>query len=487
MSKGTLLRVTTFFIISAVYLLIFSSAFSPLYDDPGMDSLQFLLMASAWLHGHIPYLELFDHKGPVLYMIYMAGLAINRSFGILIIQTIMLTFDLELLWRIGRMIVPGKKGYICVGIATVLLVFTQFICEGMMTEEISLPFILLPTLLYVRDVVMRRNHPLGYAFVYGLCFGILTFIRLNNALINAGLIIGLSFLMIRAREYRLLALNGVAFILGFLVTVTPILLYFAWHGALEEMIYAVFQFNIAYAAKWTSLLNLSLLFISLNAIRLLPALLLIPVGYIFWRRNKYLALWPGLATASILFFLANLKTAGYGHYFTIEIPLIFIVTIMTLAYFKTVMAVLIIVTCFILPSVRLYTVNQIFHHDNSGVMKAVQTGYDTMNMFEKYIPESERNDIYTYDLYYENRAFLLLDITPASKHPFMGSAHSQVDHRVAKEISEEMDSTNIGWILINKDSDTPDIRHLLSRYESVDSVGRGVLYRLKSKKTEVRR
>ena len=66
--------VILFCILSAtLFLLFFSQTLSPLYTIEACDSSVFKLMGQAMLHGKVPYTDLFDHKGPVLYAIEAFG------------------------------------------------------------------------------------------------------------------------------------------------------------------------------------------------------------------------------------------------------------------------------------------------------------------------------------------------------------------------------------------------------------------------------
>lgn len=58
---------TIFCIISACAYLFFSPTLSPLYTIEACDSSVFKLMGRVIIHGKLPYVDIFDHKGPMLY------------------------------------------------------------------------------------------------------------------------------------------------------------------------------------------------------------------------------------------------------------------------------------------------------------------------------------------------------------------------------------------------------------------------------------
>ena len=71
------------------FVLCFSYSTSPVYFHDGYDSAVFQTMGLALLHGKLPYVDLFDHKGPVLYFINAFGLWLgNGKLGIFVMQII---------------------------------------------------------------------------------------------------------------------------------------------------------------------------------------------------------------------------------------------------------------------------------------------------------------------------------------------------------------------------------------------------------------
>ena len=85
---------------STVFILLFSYSTSPLYPYYyGTDSAQFLTIGKAWALGKIPYIDVFDHKGPLIFFIDMLGFLISwggvkQTIGIMIIQIVFMSFTL---------------------------------------------------------------------------------------------------------------------------------------------------------------------------------------------------------------------------------------------------------------------------------------------------------------------------------------------------------------------------------------------------------
>ena len=136
------------FLLSLVFVLLFSRTTSPLYAYIGCDAAIFKQMGMAILKGKTIYLDYFDNKGCLLYFIHALCLWLGGDFVILIIQAISLTFTLMLLDKIIALYKEGESRLYILLIALVLLLcFSE---GGDLSEEWSLPFICYPLYKFLR-------------------------------------------------------------------------------------------------------------------------------------------------------------------------------------------------------------------------------------------------------------------------------------------------------------------------------------------------
>lgn len=64
-------------------MLVFSGFTSPLYPHYiGLDTAVFFTIAKGFANGKIPYAGLFDHKGPVFYLMYIIGYMTAGRMGV---------------------------------------------------------------------------------------------------------------------------------------------------------------------------------------------------------------------------------------------------------------------------------------------------------------------------------------------------------------------------------------------------------------------
>lgn len=78
--------------ISFCFLLLFSYSTSPVYSISwGHDSAVFQIIGKGWLDGYIPYRDLFDHKGPLLFLINAVGYMVGGKNGLFVLQCCFMT------------------------------------------------------------------------------------------------------------------------------------------------------------------------------------------------------------------------------------------------------------------------------------------------------------------------------------------------------------------------------------------------------------
>lgn len=240
------------FLLSALMgVALFTESTSPLFSGWGYDSAMFQTIGKYWVEGYLPYVDLYDHKGPMIFFINALGYGLGGRIGVYIIQSLCIAASEALAYgmlknRLGR----GKALALALLLPFVLAANWQ---EGNTTEEYILPLLFGSYFLMARwcsDLEEGRfTHRAGAAFVYGLCFGFALMTRVTNAL---GVCLGVAFitaLLAVKGEWKNLLANAGAFLLGAAVPVLPFCVYFAAHGALYEMWYGTLLYNLDYLSS----------------------------------------------------------------------------------------------------------------------------------------------------------------------------------------------------------------------------------------------
>ena len=132
-----------------VIALLLVLAIDSFIAKPGGDSLIFMYVAQGILEGEVPYLDRWDHKGPLLYLINAVGLLIDEVWGIWIVQA------LFLLGTIYFALILLRKAFgttpALFALALFLILFSRFNPPGNYTEQYALLFQFLALYLLFRS------------------------------------------------------------------------------------------------------------------------------------------------------------------------------------------------------------------------------------------------------------------------------------------------------------------------------------------------
>lgn len=207
------------FVVSFVFVTLFSRSTSFLYAFEGADPSIFKQMGRAILKGKIMYIDYFDNKGCLLYFIHAFGLWLGGDFAILLMQTVSLAVTLIIWDKMLALFRSEKERAVCLTIALVLLLC--FYGAGDQTQEWCLPYISYPLLIYFRAYKSKTEIQPLQLFVIGICFGIITFIQINNACAFLGFIAWLWIQYLINKDFKKLLQSIGSFIAGWLIIAVP--------------------------------------------------------------------------------------------------------------------------------------------------------------------------------------------------------------------------------------------------------------------------
>lgn len=386
------------FFISFVFVVLFSRSTSFLYVFEGADPSIFKQMGRAILQGKILYIDYFDNKGCLLYFIHALGLWLGGDFALMMMQAVSLTVTLFIWDKMLALYRTAKQRVICLCVALLLLLC--FYGAGDQTQEWCLPFISYPLLVFFRAYKSKtRIRPLQM-FLIGLCFGIITFIQINNACAFLGFIAWLWLEYLLKKEYKKLFFSLLYFGVGWLVVAIPCVLYFyivaGIHG-IHEMVYAMLLSNFEYMGnqwkpKWTLVLPYMLFLAALLAIQIM----------VFHKKKDLLI--PILL--SLLLFVGTFGKQCNSFYLMAVIPLV--VTSMTSIELAAKRKAIYWPVGMLALCLAFYVSSPILHIANDLILQKEKERdiYGNFHHCIQGIPETDRDSIYNYNLYWHGTSMM---------------------------------------------------------------------------------
>ena len=381
-------------------LLLMSTSTSPLYYHGGYDSAIFQEIGLGILHGRMPYRDLFDNKGPLLYLINALGMLIGGRTGIFLLQWLFNSLTLWLLYKIARLFASGLRSMVAVLVA--LLPYSMFLCEGNMCEEWMLPFLTLAIFLTVRGVL---HHALKessrvpiFPFILGMLFAAVALIRLNDAVaIVGGLMAGYCIWLISKRDLTQM-FTAVWMFLSATVVAVPVLFWLANNHILADFWHAYFQVNAEYTGSVMSLVTS--VFTEIPRATLL--VLAIALAITLWRTKQRVAMWvvlPAILLETILF-----GPNYFEHYYIVLMP--FLVLLLAVGTKRTfVVGFVLVMLMPVGKGMHLEApraVSRIYMRCKDATMPSRQEAdrqrlEQTAELFT-HVPEAERDSIWNYNL-----------------------------------------------------------------------------------------
>lgn len=383
------------FVVSFVFVTLFSRSTSFLYTYEGFDAAIFKQMGLALLRGKTLYVDYFDNKGCILYFIQALGLYLGGNTFILLMQALSLTVTLTIWDRIIAFYHEGRSRLICL-VAALFLLFC-FYDGGDLSEEWCLSFASYPIFLYFKSLKSKEELQKIEMFSIGICFGIIAFIRINNASPFLGFIAFLFISYARKKEFKKLFYDLFLFILGTLLISGICFLYFYLKAGVEgtiEMFYGTFlsYFNYFNTNYFNANVKQKVFY---TIIYILVLIICITLQIINTPKQKEILI-PTLI--SYAFFICSSGTRCYTHYLIALLPLIVvgIITIELDKYYK-IYRILAFLTflpllCYIIKPIGIFVNDIILNKEKA------KNNYSEFHRCIEEIPQTERDSIYNYNL-----------------------------------------------------------------------------------------
>ena len=249
--KERMLRAALCAALAIGFGLIFYAFNTPLGPSIGSDNAIYLTMGTAIARGYAPYTEIFDHKGPLVFILQAIPQALSGGYSTLAVfiqQVLFLFACLRVIDAIARAMdvrfgAPAQLLY--------LALIGSLVGGGNLTEEYANLFTLLGLYAAVRVFGVERERTPRALLLPAALLGAMAMLclmtRANNALPLCGAALGLSLWLLLSRRFAQLGACALGFAAGAVVAALPVAFWLAANGALSASIYGAFIHNMMYA------------------------------------------------------------------------------------------------------------------------------------------------------------------------------------------------------------------------------------------------
>lgn len=230
---GTLITATIFPAIPVIT--------GQVYRDSGV----FLYVGSKILEGEVPYRDVWDHKPPMIFFVNALGLLLSGGsrWGGIFLEWFCLLLAVYIAYRLIEQVF-GRYGAMVGTLFWTFILPTYAPFDNLTEVYLVLPQVVSLSLFWYAE---RRGHYGWYGIAIGICGGIAFLLKQN--LIGIWLVIG-TYLLLRGvfnRRWREGLQSFATMILGAVAVLSVVAIYFAFHGALDELWDASFLYNFFYS------------------------------------------------------------------------------------------------------------------------------------------------------------------------------------------------------------------------------------------------
>ena len=274
----------------------------------------------AMSRGDTLYINMFDHKGPVIFLINYIGYSIAGKLGIKLVYVLSIFLFIYFTYKITTIFDKNNSYYIFVQVI-VIIIFLNVFELGFGLEGYMLPFITYSFYIYL-DYFINGYYSKLRLMALGFSFAVVMFTKLNMVglwfILSIGVIVSLLF----KKEYKQIFVLSIYFIIGLLIFVIPILVYLYNKSALYAMYYQSIIINFKYSGLQGIGLKetINWLFLTLNQFSLIFIAIAGSILMYLKNKKKYLTM---LLVMMFIFCLSMtvISKRNYLHYLIVIIPL----------------------------------------------------------------------------------------------------------------------------------------------------------------------
>jgi len=247
-----------FFIALTGFLtILICSKSSPLYPlNDWVDANCYMTVGRAMTEGKLPYRDLFEHKGPLLYILHAAAALVSDSsfLGIFFFEVLACIWFLYLSCRLFRRF-TGSSSLWAIPFIAMTVYGSYTFCHGDSAEEFCLPLILCAFLLGL-DSIDHSKPPSGRnSYFMGVIAGVIFWMKFNLLGFFIGGFIILAVISLKNGFDSLVRMCSYI-VLGVGTVSLPVIIYFAANDALYSLSEVYFYNNIfVYGGEKTPLLR----------------------------------------------------------------------------------------------------------------------------------------------------------------------------------------------------------------------------------------
>lgn len=232
--------------ISFLFLLVCSkTSFLYAFHD-WFDSNAFMTVGRGMRYGLVPYRDLFEQKGPILYLLHMLASFISEKdfLGVWFFQIISFAVFLFYSSKIISLYLPKKTSYYLLPLFAFFVLMMRSYRYGDSAEEFALPLLTIGLYHLLFYLKQKQEMPLRLFLLHSIFAGVILWIKYSLLGFWFGFMLFFLIDTIQKKNYLLALKRSVVFLSGMTLSTVPVFLYFGIHHSISDLFHVYFMVNM---------------------------------------------------------------------------------------------------------------------------------------------------------------------------------------------------------------------------------------------------
>ena len=315
----------------------------------------------------------------------------------------------------------------------------------------------------------QAEHSIKYAFLDGVCLGVIFLINAKNALPLCLAILIIFFVLVFRKRIKNLVFNLASGLLGIFIVFLTFCIYFMLNNALYDMMYATFLFNFKYVLTGNAYKKsmYKLIVLSLPQILVFFSSL---AGMLFSQKGNKKNVCFNICVAIISLITECYFISGmtFKHYFltgAVFIPVVIMLTGdckgMGQVFFNIIIFLFTAICCLTFLTHTIAWYSDIYSEEK---MTDNKSRIEKLEYFSSLIPDDKRDKVFVYQSSC-NELYAVTDLCPVQRFPYITEFLEYVDPEIKEEVMNSFETMSPEYVITGLVVDT-DIKSLLNeKYE----------------------
>lgn len=241
--------------IFSFILMLFCTKSSPLFAfNDWFDANIYFTMGKGLMNGRIPYVDLIDNKGPLLYLIYGIAWMIDHTgfFGVYLFQSVFVTVSVIFTYRLSLLFIKSRQiAFVAAVCSPMPMLFNRFYAAGYDfggggPDEICRALMIVSLFYFTLYYTKPEDYKPRHTFMQGCLFMCVFLIKFNLVVFWTGFLISIFCELVYKKKFDFLLKHVTRFLLGVFITDLPYLIYGIVTKSLKSFWNTYFLYNSLY-------------------------------------------------------------------------------------------------------------------------------------------------------------------------------------------------------------------------------------------------